>query len=331
MSARLLSLFALFASSVFANVDWEKTEFIWNWGLIHSACEVGVPKPLEYFQEDAFQFDKTRYDFSGKSIVWIRSIDVEEFTKNILPQFKRPILLLVSVGDASFPTNCFKRISPKTLLEHKNIQHIFAQNCDINHPKVTQIPIGLDFHTIAYTPNGAWGEIGSPSQQEATLKGILATLKPTHLRKKKAFVDFQFNDSMRGGNFKRRKEFGEDRTTIFEKLLPTGLIEYGPRLKRSDLWKKKGEYAFSISPPGNGLDTHRTWEDLTLGCIVIVKSSALNPLYAGLPVVIVQDWSEVTEANLEMWLEKYSDAFTNPEFRKKLTNAFWVDQIRSKR
>jgi len=48
------------------------------------------------------------------------------------------------------------------------------------------------------------------------------------------------------------------------------------RLQRHDLWKKKTTYAFSVSPHGNGLDCYRTWEDLVLGCIVIVKTSVLD-------------------------------------------------------
>ena len=118
----------------------------------------------------------------------------------------------------------------------------------------------------------------------------------------------------------------ENRTTIFNQLSKTGLVDYGPLTSRSALWKKKGGYAFSISPHGRGLDCHRTWEDLVLGCIVIVKTSPLDLLYEGLPVVIVQDWNEVTEENLDKWLIQYHDAFTNPSYREKLTNVYWLNK-----
>ena len=67
-----------------------------------------------------------------------------------------------------------------------------------------------------------------------------------------------------------------------------------------------------------------------MGCIVIVKTSPLDPLYEGLPVVIVKDWSEVTSANLDKWLEQYKDAFTNPSYREKLTYKYWFSKILSK-
>lgn len=116
---------------------------------------------------------------------------------------------------------------------------------------------------------------------------------------------------------------------IFHRLLTKGVIDYSSWMSRSSLWKTKGQYAFSISPHGNGLDCHRTWEDLILGCIVIVKTSPLDSLYEGLPVVIVRDWEEINEENLNIWFEQYKDAFTNPVYRSKLTHNYWLDQIRT--
>ncbi len=165
-----------------------------------------------------------------------------------------------------------------------------------------------------------------PQEQETTLNTILKTLQPTHQRKKGAFIDFQHADTMHA-DLKRYLKCAEDRQTIFKRLLPTGLIEHGPWMRRSEVWKRKGQYAFSISPHGNGLDCHRTWEDLTLGCIVIVKTSPLDPLYKDLPVVIVKDWSEVTPENLDTWLLRYGDAFTNRTYREKLTHRYWFSKI----
>jgi hypothetical protein len=67
-----------------------------------------------------------------------------------------------------------------------------------------------------------------------------------------------------------------------------------------------GQHRFVLSPRGNGLDAHRTWEALLVGAIPIVRSSALNPLYDGLPVLIVNDWPEVTPALLREFLTNYT-------------------------
>ena len=58
---------------------------------------------------------------------------------------------------------------------------------------------------------------------------------------------------------------------------------------------------FVICPAGTGQDTHRVWEALMFKCLPIVKSSFLDPLYKKYGVIIVQDWSEVTQEACEAW------------------------------
>jgi len=315
----------------YGHMQWESSHYIWNFCLIASSDKGITRNPEEYFLTEP-TFNKNRYkNIKSGDIVWIQCRFIPEFCKDILPGLKHSIVLLISDGDDSFPSDCNNNFDINILLNHPCIVHIFAQNCDYIglSKKVSQIPIGMDFHTIAYKgTNGGWGEKGSPEQQEAILNTILKTLKPTSQRKKRAFVDFQHSDTMHA-SFQRYLQFKEDRSSIFQRLLLTGLIDHGPRIRRSNLWRKKGEYAFSISPHGNGLDCHRTWEDLILGCIVIVKTSPLDHLYKELPVVIINDWSEITANNMDKWLSQYGDAFTNPVYRKKLTNEYWLSKIKT--
>ena len=63
--------------------------------------------------------------------------------------------------------------------------------------------------------------------------------------------------------------------------------------------------------------------------IVIVKSSPLNPLYKDLPVVIVNDWKEISPENLVLWRDRYRDLLLSGDYKKKLTNAYWIEQFRS--
>jgi hypothetical protein len=56
-----------------------------------------------------------------------------------------------------------------------------------------------------------------------------------------------------------------------------------------------GNAKFVLSPPGNGLDCHRTWEALLLGTTPIVLSSGLDPLFNGIPAVVIDNWSKITE------------------------------------
>ncbi len=334
----LIIFFLINTVNIVLTSEWESTHFLWNFGLIQT-CNKGVNKnPYKLFSCN-FKFDEQTYkNIKNNDIVWVKCCFIQEFCEHILPKLTVPIILLIADGDESFPSNCTinstinNNFDIKVLLNNSLIIHIFAQNNDYAGPsnKVTSIPIGMDFHTLAYTKQRKdWGEKNSPQKQELQLINLLKTLTPTNQRKKRAYVDFQLNDSMHG-SFNRYLEFGENRTMIFDTLLDTGLIDYGPPIGRYELWKKKGEYAFSISPHGNGLDCHRTWEDLILGTIVIVKTSPLDSLYQELPVVIVNEWSEITQENLDKWLLKYGDAFTNKNYREKLTNAYWLNVIRKK-
>jgi len=51
---------------------------------------------------------------------------------------------------------------------------------------------------------------------------------------------------------------------------------------------------FVISPPGNGIDCHRTWESIYLGSVPVVKRGFLaDSLLAKLPILAVNEWQEV--------------------------------------
>jgi hypothetical protein len=108
--------------------------------------------------------------------------------------------------------------------------------------------------------------------------------------------------------------------------IPADCVFYEPsRVTQSETFQHQIEYAFVVSPHGNGLDCHRTWEALVLGCIPIVNTSALDPLFSDLPVLIVDSWSQVNREMLSDTLKEYRNRNFNYD---KLTLKFWVDTIR---
>jgi hypothetical protein len=86
-------------------------------------------------------------------------------------------------------------------------------------------------------------------------------------------------------------------------------------------------YKFVISPHGTGLDCYRTWEALMLGCIPIVKKSCLDVLYEGLPVLIVDDWAQVTQEFLE---QKYQEMSQQKYHLERLHIDYWIRLIRQR-
>jgi len=80
------------------------------------------------------------------------------------------------------------------------------------------------------------------------------------------------------------------------------------------------QYQFVVSPPGNGMDCHRTWEALYMGCFPIVLKHSMYDEYKELPIIQVNDYSEITYDLLYSYLnKKYS--------YEKLNMSYWKTKI----
>ena len=83
---------------------------------------------------------------------------------------------------------------------------------------------------------------------------------------------------------------------------------------------------FVISPPGNGLDCHRTWEAIYLGCVPVVLCNSLSEEFTTrLPIFAVKDWSDFFKLSNDqkiMLYEQLRNRFTDLAFdtawRKRL-------------
>ena len=97
-------------------------------------------------------------------------------------------------------------------------------------------------------------------------------------------------------------------------------------------YEERSDFIFVISPFGTGLDCFRTWEALIFGHIVIVQSSSLDALYEGLPVVLIEEWTEINEENLLKWRDRYFYNFTamnNEDVVRRLTTRYWYEMMKN--
>jgi hypothetical protein len=189
----------------------------------------------------------------------------------------------------------------------------------LNHYKITRLPIGLDYHTLTQKP--LWGPITSCHDQEKMLIMIKEKSVPFWNRNIKCYGNFQFNI---------QSKLGYDRNDAFNNI-NKDLIYYEEKLvSRLITWNKQKDFAFVICPHGGGLDCHRNWEALCLGCIPIVKTSKINNLYKNLPVLIIKDWSDIDSNLLNNTLNDYKKKFENNEFNmEKLKLSYWTNLINS--
>lgn len=164
----------------------------------------------------------------------------------------------------------------------------YAQNCDFNNPRVYPIPLGLDFHS-------------KPETQE--LLNTMIVPSP-YTRNPRVYANFQF---------KLFKEHNRDRYIAIEELRKHPWIDWeNKRTDQVTCWKRMGSYSFVLCPFGKGMDTHRIWEALVLGCIPIVRSGILSSLYSNLPVIQIDSWKSLNYNYLikkRQWILSNLDKF----------------------
>lgn len=250
-------------------------------------------------------------------VVYVTTTQLPEFLSQILPEIDGQFVLVTGDSDISAPGGLWASRSmpvPATsLISDPRLKHWFAQNCDIVHPKVTPIPIGLDYHTLAESRGShRWGPSATPAQQETELEEIISSMPPLGGRPLLCLANFHFS------------LFG-DRHACLAALRGKPFVAFQKGLlPRRETWKAHAGCSFVASPPGNGVDCHRTWEALVLNAIPIVRRTSLQALFEDLPVMQVDDWNEVDETALARFKQTVE---TGTFDTRKLTLNYWAREF----
>ena len=277
-------------------IEYIPSTYISSYNFIY-ICDHRIEKP----QSDSTDVPST-YPKSNGETIYINTTAIPNFVKNYLPNIKYKFVLVSGDTDASIPDDYINET--KIILDNPLLLKWYAQNCILITDKLQQLPIGLDLHSLTYIP--MWGPLQTVQQQLDMIKEI-QSIKVK--KKNKCYSNF---------HFQMWTKFGYDRKDAINKI-PKELVYYEPeKIPRRESFTKMIEYKYVISPLGNGLDCHRTWEAIILGCIPIVKKSGLDPIYEGLPVLIVNDWSDVTQDLLDTFKPDYSNI-------KKIDLQYWID------
>lgn len=86
-------------------------------------------------------------------------------------------------------------------------------------------------------------------------------------------------------------------------------------------------HKFAWSPPGRGMDAHRTWECLLAGCVPIVLTGPLSPLYEGLSVVETPSFDALTARELEEAWEGWAGDTAADWLHPSLFGFHWLRQL----
>jgi hypothetical protein len=247
-----------------------------------------------------FIVDETNIPFSPEwvqpgDVIFVKTDYLSSFFETLHPQIAFPYILLSHNSDIAIPGD----FAP--MLDDPKLIAWFGQNIEgCPHPKLHPIPIGI--------ANKRW-EHGNTSIFDAVQSVY-------HSKSILLYMNFALQNNL------------SLRLPVYNQFINEPYCRFALAKGLEEYLKDLASTRFVLSPRGNGLDCHRTWEALYLKAIPIVISSTLDPLFEDLPVLIIQDWSEVTEDFLMQKYEEFKGRTYNFE---KLETSYWFSLIDSYR
>ena len=233
---------------------------------------------------------------------------IESFAATLFPKINAKIIIRSNVRYA-FPPATMKKILKiyKQLLDHENVGAWFGTNMPIelgSHPKALLIPHGHH-----------WLKPKNFKFIESFLKKLTVD---KYFKKKKIFCYVNFGTTSR-----RRKRFlGTKHQNPFCKH-----VTFGKYCPFPSFMKKLENSQFVISPPGLNPDCYRHWETLYAGSIPIVEKTGIESVFKDLPVLIIDNYDNLTPEFLHKKLKAMEKKTYNLD---KLTAGYWVERIKER-
>ena len=224
----------------------------------------------------------------------IVTIDIDKFIQNY-KNIDKKYYLIISFTDLNVPTPHNK----KKFIELLNSEHLikcFTVNRSITHNKLYDFPITIWPWFKKYISEMNINVL--PERKKLCFGGCWSDTSNQPYQKKRLSL---------------RHMLKNKKSNFIDVLNMTGGKDYITLLLT---------YKYQISPRGCGVDCFRTWESLYLGCIPIILENENNKIYEELPVLIIDDYSNITE---QLLLEHYEKC------KKKLFNLsifkekYWKD------
>ncbi len=222
---------------------------------------------------------------------------LREFLQGPACRIRNPFSVLSHNGDPNLDASILPLLPPR-------LQRLFAQNVLVRDDRVIPLPIGLENGRLHY--NGVTRDFDALRRKRVEkLPRILS-----------AFT-VGTNRSVRG--------------PAFAQLSAASHNDSVERMNSRAYRKLAVKYMFVASPPGNGVDCHRTWEAMYLRSVPIVLRSSLTEHFAslGLPLCPVDSYAEAAlwdEKKLRSIYERLSPGFES----EVLWFGYWEREIHSR-
>lgn len=222
-------------------------------------------------------------------IFFVKTDHLPFFSSYILPNICKKFILITHNSDLLSGHD-------KNIYNNKNLIKWYGQNMIPNYEinKMVGIPIGLE--------NSQW-------------KGYdhsICKKYKNNIKEKLLYFNFSLNTNT-------------ERANIENSLYKNGFTK-----NESKDWenyiKEISTHKFAVSPEGNGIDCHRVWECIYVGCIPIIKkNSVMFEFFNDLPILWVPDFECITN---EFLTEQYKLFQCNQFNSEKITMKYWYASIR---
>lgn len=223
---------------------------------------------------------------------------------NKIKNINHDVILITGNSDYEINDNTINQ-SPK------NIKYWFAQNA--NSDNVFGIPIGLE-NSIECKVDGH----GRAWEQAIPKHKYISTVK-SKIPSRHVYANFSISTNP------------SQRSSVADICRSSAHITSDIILNHNEINKRKYsnyideilDHKMVVCPEGNGVDCHRTWETLLLNRVPIVKKSKVMNHFSDLPILYVDEWSQIRD--LKLIIEKYKLIKDNAV--KKLDFKYWKSLI----
>jgi hypothetical protein len=177
------------------------------------------------------------------------------------------------------------------LLNSPQIIHWFAENHDMQHPKLSTLPTGL---------------VGENPDERADFPDQIL---PLH---KRPLLVMNADRIRRGSQWVEREEVFHmcQNASFCMQPFEGAQARIGLGVTHKDFLSHLASVPFILCVHGGGIDpSPKAWESLLVGTIPIIRHSTCDDAYSQLPVAFVNNWSDLFQSSdplgmLQRWVDE---------------------------
>lgn len=205
------------------------------------------------------------------------------------PALTANVVLVSAFGDPMIRTHATDAL----LDDASPIRHWFGVQAMTTHPRLTAMPVGIEGSMVPVL--------------EATAQ---ATTRDVWL-----YVNFNVHRTFMG--------VAAMRADLWPAFATQPWVTAEQSVSPAQYAQQLGRSRFVLSPPGMGWDCYRTYEAIAMGAIPVVKRQPpCSDHLEALPVLLVDDWAEVTRERLQREWETRV-----PMSTRTMTMSYWRTRI----